>query len=282
MSGAGDKGAAQVGLADLERLHFAKGDGLLPSIVQHAVTGAVLMLGYMNRQALSETLTRRRVVFFSRSKQRLWEKGETSGHRLELAQILADCDCDTLLVTAWPRGPACHLGTATCFGDEALTAAERLAFLAALEAIIAQRLAERPEGSGPPLGLRGLRVAPARVQRIGDQVPGRRLRAGICGGERQRLAAHGLGLRRVVLGKPHPPELDPQQRIARLDAQCALERRGRLTVLAAAGLGARLRHQRAGRRAEVKLPRRARRGLLRRRRHGLTGDRRLGLCRAGG
>src|SRR6266480_44675 len=116
MSGTGDTGAAQVGLAGLEGLDFAKGYGLLPAIVQHAVTGAVLMLGYMNRQALCETLTRRRVVFFSRSKQRLWEKGETSGHRLELAQIRADCDCDTLLVTAWPRGPACHLGTATCLG----------------------------------------------------------------------------------------------------------------------------------------------------------------------
>src|SRR5207253_3056508 len=89
MSGAGDKGAAQVGLGDLERLDFAKGEGLLPAIVQHAVSGAVLMLGYMNREALSATLTRRRVVFFSRSKQRLWEKGETSGHRLELAQIRA-------------------------------------------------------------------------------------------------------------------------------------------------------------------------------------------------
>src|SRR3989442_13140170 len=147
MSGAGDEGAAQVGLADLARLDFAKGDGLLPAIVQHAVTGAVLMLGYMNREALRETLMRRRVVFFSRSKQRLWEKGETSGHSLELGQIRADCDRDTLLVTAWPRGPACHLGTATCFGDEALTAAGRLAFLAALEGIIAQRIAARPEGS---------------------------------------------------------------------------------------------------------------------------------------
>jgi len=89
MSSPGDKGAAPLGLADVERLDFAKGDGLLPAIVQHAATGAVLMLGYMNQQALSETLARGRVVFFSRSKQRLWEKGETSGHHLELAQIRA-------------------------------------------------------------------------------------------------------------------------------------------------------------------------------------------------
>ncbi|TLY79958.1 MAG: bifunctional phosphoribosyl-AMP cyclohydrolase/phosphoribosyl-ATP diphosphatase HisIE [Gammaproteobacteria bacterium] len=183
MSSAGDKAAAQVGLADLERLDFVKGEGLLPAIVQHAVSGAVLMLGYMNREALSETLTRRRVVFFSRSKQRLWEKGETSGHRLELAQIRADCDRDTLLVTAWPHGPACHLGTATCFGDEALTAAERLAFLAALEAIIAQRIAERPEGSytarlfaeGPKrlaqkVGEEGLEVALAAAAETDDKL----------------------------------------------------------------------------------------------------------------
>jgi len=183
MSSPGDKGAAPLGLADVERLDFAKGDGLLPAIVQHAATGAVLMLGYMNPQALRETLTRRRVVFFSRSKQRLWEKGETSGHCLELAQIRADCDRDTLLVTAWPRGPACHLGTATCFGDEALTAAEPLAFLAALEGIIAQRIAERPEGSytarlvaqGPKrlaqkVGEEGLEVALAAAAETDDKV----------------------------------------------------------------------------------------------------------------
>ena len=183
MSSPGDKGAAPLGLADVERLDFAKGDGLLPAIVQHAATGAVLMLGYMNPQALRETLTRRRVVFFSRSKQRLWEKGETSGHCLELAQIRADCDRDTLLVTAWPRGPACHLGTATCFGDEALTAAEPLAFLAALEGIIAQRIAERPEGSytarlvaqGPKrlaqkVGEEGLEVALAAAAESDDKV----------------------------------------------------------------------------------------------------------------
>ena len=183
MSSPGDKGAAQVGLGDVERLDFAKGDGLLPAIVQHAVTGAVLMLGYMNREALRETLMRRRVVFFSRSKQRLWEKGETSGHSLELGQIRADCDRDTLLVTAWPRGPACHLGTATCFGDEALTAAGRLAFLAALEGIIAQRIAARPEGSytarlvaeGPKrlaqkVGEEGLEVALAAAADTDDKV----------------------------------------------------------------------------------------------------------------
>lgn len=132
---------------DAADIDFAKGDGLVPAIVQHSLTGAVLMLGFMSREALTETFARRRVVFFSRSKQRLWEKGETSGHHLDLMEIRADCDCDTLLVTALPRGPACHLGTATCFGDEPVTQGERLAFLGSLEAIIEQRIAERPDGS---------------------------------------------------------------------------------------------------------------------------------------
>src|SRR3977135_1244063 len=97
-------------LADIEGLDFSKGAGLLRAIVQHAGSGAVLMLGYMNRDALRASLTRRRVVFFSRSRQRLWEKGETSGQALELAQIRADCDRDALLATAWARGLGRPLG----------------------------------------------------------------------------------------------------------------------------------------------------------------------------
>ena len=136
-----------LGLADLDTLDFAKGAGLLPAIVQHAGNGCVLMLGYMNREALAATLTRRRVVFFSRSKGRLWEKGETSGHCLELAEIHADCDRDTLRVRAWPRGPVCHFGSGSCFGDTPLAADERTSFLTALEDIIGERMAARPEGS---------------------------------------------------------------------------------------------------------------------------------------
>ena len=132
---------------DLARADFGKGAGLLPAIVQHADSGAVLMLGYMNREALAATLERRRVVFYSRSRARLWEKGEASGHALDLADIRLDCDADTLLVTAWPRGPACHEGTATCFGEERTTAAERLGFLAQLVQIIEQRIADLPEHS---------------------------------------------------------------------------------------------------------------------------------------
>jgi len=179
----GNAGGAPVSLADIELLDFGKGDGLLPVVVQHALTGAVLMLGYMNSEALRETFSRRHVVFFSRSKQRLWEKGETSGHFLELAGIRTDCDRDTLLVTAWPRGPVCHVGTATCFGNEPVSAAERLAFLGTLQRVIAQRVTERPDGSytarlfaqGPrriaqKVGEEGLEVALAAVIETDDKV----------------------------------------------------------------------------------------------------------------
>ncbi|MGH8227914.1 MAG: bifunctional phosphoribosyl-AMP cyclohydrolase/phosphoribosyl-ATP diphosphatase HisIE [Steroidobacteraceae bacterium] len=153
--------------SDISRLDFAKGSGLIPAIIQHAGTGAVLMLGYMSPEALSATLERGRVVFFSRSKQRLWEKGETSGHYLELDRIRSDCDADTLLVTAWPRGPACHTGMRTCFGDEPVAASERIAFLATLERIIAQRSAERPEGS---YTARLLAEGPKRIaQKVGEE-----------------------------------------------------------------------------------------------------------------
>jgi phosphoribosyl-ATP pyrophosphohydrolase/phosphoribosyl-AMP cyclohydrolase len=150
-------------LADIEGLDFGKGAGLLPAIVQHAGSGAVLMLGYMNRDALRASLTRRRVVFFSRSRQRLWEKGETSGQVLELAQIRADCDRDALLATAWPRGLVCHLGTASCFGD-ARTPGEALAFLDTLARVIGERMAARPEGSYTA------RLVAAGVKRVAQTV----------------------------------------------------------------------------------------------------------------
>jgi len=130
-----------------ERIDWHKVSGLLPAIVQHAQSGSVLMLGYMNREALAATLERGRVVFFSRSKQRLWEKGETSGHVLTLVKLRLDCDADTLLISALPSGPVCHTGTATCFGDEPMTPLERLGFLTQLEQLIDQRIVERPEGS---------------------------------------------------------------------------------------------------------------------------------------
>jgi len=132
---------------DPDSIDFTKGDGLVPAIVQDADTGAVLMLGYMNREAVEQTLARKRAVFFSRSKQRLWEKGETTGHTLDVVDVALDCDNDTLLVTAHPRGPACHNGTVTCFGDATRSAAGDIAFLSKLESVIAQRASDKPENS---------------------------------------------------------------------------------------------------------------------------------------
>src|ERR1700735_3537317 len=113
----------------LPTLEWEKMNGLVPAIIQDASTGAVLMLGYMNREALAATEATGRVTFWSRSKGRLWTKGETSGHHLELKSIAADCDGDTLLILADPKGPACHMGTATCWGDKPpQSAAEQVAF----------------------------------------------------------------------------------------------------------------------------------------------------------
>lgn len=123
---------------------FAKGDGLVPAVVQHARTGEVLMLGYMDAEALDKTRQTGLVTFYSRSKQRLWTKGETSGDTLSLVDVRQDCDADTLLVRALPAGPTCHTGTSSCFGDDVAPA---LGFLAELDALVASRHAERPEGS---------------------------------------------------------------------------------------------------------------------------------------
>ncbi|MEO8011502.1 MAG: bifunctional phosphoribosyl-AMP cyclohydrolase/phosphoribosyl-ATP diphosphatase HisIE [Dokdonella sp.] len=121
-----------------------KGEGLLPAVVQHWQSGAVLMLGYMNREALAATHAFGQVTFYSRSKQRLWTKGEQSGNVLTLKSIELDCDRDTFLVRADPVGPTCHTGTPTCFAD---TANLPLAFLSDLDALIAHRHGERPDGS---------------------------------------------------------------------------------------------------------------------------------------
>jgi phosphoribosyl-AMP cyclohydrolase / phosphoribosyl-ATP pyrophosphohydrolase len=149
-------------------LDWDKNDGLLPAIVQHAGSGAVLMMGYMNRAALNATLSSRQVTFWSRSKQRLWTKGESSGNYLDLHGLAADCDGDTLLVLAHPRGPACHLGTATCWGQAPPQShAEPLAFLSTLENIIAARIAARPEGS---YTAKLLDAGPTRIaQKVGEE-----------------------------------------------------------------------------------------------------------------
>jgi phosphoribosyl-ATP pyrophosphohydrolase/phosphoribosyl-AMP cyclohydrolase len=133
--------------ATLQRLDWTKGDGLLPAVVQDALDGRVLMLGYMNEAALRRTLAEGRVTFFSRSRNELWTKGETSGHFLHVVQVTADCDADTLLVLAHPVGPTCHKGTPTCFAEAQDPAVSRIAFLGSLQATIARRIAENPDGS---------------------------------------------------------------------------------------------------------------------------------------
>lgn len=161
---------------DPDRLDWVKGDGLLPAVVQHALSGVVLMLGYMSRESYAETLACGEAVFFSRSRGRLWRKGETSGNTLKVLEIRADCDADTLLLRAEPAGPTCHLGTASCFG-ELLPAT----LLDELEAVIASRLTEKPEDSyiarlaaeGPAraaqkLGEEGVETALAAVTRDAD------------------------------------------------------------------------------------------------------------------
>jgi phosphoribosyl-ATP pyrophosphohydrolase/phosphoribosyl-AMP cyclohydrolase len=125
----------------LQDLDWSKQDGLLPAIVQEAGSGRVLMLGYMNREALAATLASGRVTFFSRSRQKLWIKGETSGHFLQLVSIETDCDNDTLLVQAIAQGPTCHLQRASCFPSAPGN------FLSELDQLIATRHSERPEGS---------------------------------------------------------------------------------------------------------------------------------------
>lgn len=126
---------------DAAALDWDKQGGMLPAIVQDADNLRVLMLGYMDRAALDATLESGRVTFFSRSRRRLWVKGETSGNHLELVALEPDCDADTLLVRARPTGPTCHLGRRSCF------AAAPSNFLAELDDVVGRRHRERPTGS---------------------------------------------------------------------------------------------------------------------------------------
>ncbi|HXA99410.1 MAG TPA: bifunctional phosphoribosyl-AMP cyclohydrolase/phosphoribosyl-ATP diphosphatase HisIE [Steroidobacteraceae bacterium] len=167
-------------------LDWDKLNGLAPAIVQDARNGAVLMMGYMNREALAATTASGRVTFWSRSRGRLWTKGETSGRFLDVRSVAADCDRDTLLILAEPRGPACHLGTATCWGESAPRSdAQRLAFLSTLENIIAQRIATRPKDSytaqllaggvrriAQKVGEEGLELALAAVAQSDEEIIG--------------------------------------------------------------------------------------------------------------
>lgn len=131
----------------IDTLDFDKGDGLIPAIIQDAENFQVLMLGYMNKEALQMTLEEERVTFFSRSKGRLWTKGETSGNYLNLVDIQKDCDNDSLLVLANPQGPTCHTGEQSCFHEKKFKPKNSLGFLNDLEQLIISRKKEMPEGS---------------------------------------------------------------------------------------------------------------------------------------
>ena len=149
--------------ADVAGLAWKKMDGLLPAIVQDRTSGAVLMLGYMDEAALRATLESGFATFFSRSKGRLWQKGETSGNRLRIVSVHEDCDGDALLVRADPEGPTCHLGTQSCFGG----ADGGPGWLADLSKIVAQRIASAdPSSYSARLAAEG----PARIaQKIGEE-----------------------------------------------------------------------------------------------------------------
>jgi phosphoribosyl-AMP cyclohydrolase / phosphoribosyl-ATP pyrophosphohydrolase len=129
-------------MIDIQSLDFQKSDGLLPCIVQDKNTNVVLMLGYMNREALEKTLAENKLTFYSRTKQRLWTKGETSGNFLHLQEVKIDCDSDTLLFKVNPEGPTCHTGNDTCFNEE-----NNFAGLEFLEKIIIERKNNPKAGS---------------------------------------------------------------------------------------------------------------------------------------
>jgi phosphoribosyl-ATP pyrophosphohydrolase/phosphoribosyl-AMP cyclohydrolase len=118
------------------KIDFAKGSGLVPAIIQHSVTNQVLMLGYMNEEALNITNKTGLVTFFSRSRNKIWTKGETSGYFLKLISMINDCDNDTLLIKVLPKGPVCHNGTISCFDEDKFS---NTSFLTKLEEIIKSR-----------------------------------------------------------------------------------------------------------------------------------------------
>lgn len=182
---------------DLDRLDWAKMDALIPAIVQDADTGQVLMLGYMDRAALQATLVDGFVTFFSRSKGRLWQKGETSGNRLGVRAVLIDCDDDALLVRAVPEGPTCHLGTTSCFGARD---ADGVGFLARLARIVHDRARADPAESYTARLLAGglQRIA----QKVGEEgvevaLAGVSRDAAGCAGEAADLLYHLIVLMEV-------------------------------------------------------------------------------------
>lgn len=156
--------SAPLTAVDLDRLDWVKMEGLLPAVVQDAATAQVLMLGYMSRDALAETLRSGLVTFHSRSREKLWQKGETSGHVLRVVAVHSDCDRDALLVIAEPHGPTCHLGTTSCFSEEG---PDGIGFLAELARIVRSRAAASDEESYTVSLLR--KGLPRIAQKVGEE-----------------------------------------------------------------------------------------------------------------
>lgn len=169
-------------------IDFEKSGGLVPAIIQDATTKTVLMLGYMNKEAYEKTLTTKKVTFFSRSRQCLWTKGETSGNFLNLVDIKVDCDNDTLLVKVHPDGPACHTGTDTCWGED--NEKNPLLFLTFLQDFINKRHEEMPEGSyTTSLFKDGLN---RMAQKVGEEALEAVIEA--CNGTNERLVYEGADM----------------------------------------------------------------------------------------
>ena len=129
---------------NVNQINWEKCKGLVPAVIQNVHNGQVLMLGYMNQAALAHTIDSKKVTFFSRSKNRLWTKGETSGNWLDYVSSEIDCDADTILIHARPNGPVCHTGTLNCFND---VVPDRVKFLVFLQNLISERRAAMPVGS---------------------------------------------------------------------------------------------------------------------------------------
>jgi phosphoribosyl-ATP pyrophosphohydrolase/phosphoribosyl-AMP cyclohydrolase len=149
----------------IDKLNFTKMNGLIPAIIQDTSTHQVLMAGFMNREAVERTIQERRVTLWSRTKGRLWQKGETSGNTLQVSSIQTDCDGDALLVRATPTGPVCHTGSYTCFAETKALAAESV--LEGLEAVIHERRKQMPaESYTSKLFAQG---TPRIAQKVGEE-----------------------------------------------------------------------------------------------------------------
>lgn len=207
-------------------IDFDKMNGLVPAIIQDAVTKNVLMLGFMNQEAYQKTIETKKVTFWSRTRQCLWTKGETSGHYLHLVSIQVDCDNDTLLVKVHPEGPTCHKGTDTCWGEE--NHLNPILFLSELQDFICQRHEEMPENSyTTSLFRKGVNKM---AQKVGEEAVETVIEA--TNGTTENLiyegsdllyhlivllTGKGLRIEDLVteLAKRHDPEWDKKRRIAK-------------------------------------------------------------------